>query len=184
MAKKAENESDNNGGDFVTTGGAVIQGDVTVGKENNLTAREQGQVARGEVDENGKPKADNKVAEAEKKANAKASAAAVESGLTDKEKAVDAALVERRKVLEAAGETAGVKIVKTDAKLYVGKLTVSGTAGATGEPISIVYEQAEPTTEDGVFWAFRAYHPSALRDKTFKIDPENKDDPTLRTYKE
>ena len=53
----------------------------------------------------------------------------------------------------------------------------------TGEKVSIVMEINEPTTEDGLFYNFQCYHPSAKRD-TFKIDLENKIDPTLRTHLE
>jgi hypothetical protein len=185
MATKAKEKSENGAasGDFVTTGGEIIQGEVIVGIDNKLTAKEQGQKARGELDENGKLKPDNRAAEAEKAADSKASAAAVESGLTEKEKATDKALVERRKVLAAAGEVSGVRIIKPTIPLYQGWLTVSGKASTTGEDISFTYEQAEPTGEEGVYHAFKSYFPAAKREG-MKIDPENKDDPTKRTFLE
>lgn len=183
MAKKTESKETAPEIAHTTSGGVAVAGNVTVGEDNKLSAKEQGQKARGELDENGNPTTTNKVAEAEKAASASASAKAVESGLTEKEKAVDAALEERIKVLKAAGEYPSGRVVEVDEPLYRGKISAEAVASATGQKVSVVWDQAEATTEDGLFHSFVAYHPSAKRD-TFKIDPQNKIDPTLRTYLE
>lgn len=121
----------------IMANGIVVEGDITVGKETRLTAKEQGQLARGEIDENLEP--------------------------TGKEVKSD-----------------DVRTLKSRLPLFRGKLTVSATAAATGEPVSVVFDQVMPTTEEGIFYHLQQYHPSAIRD-TMKIDPENKADPTLRT---
>jgi hypothetical protein len=121
----------------LTEGGIFVDAKVITGKNHRLSAKEQGQIARGELDENLEP--------------------------TGKE-------VKRP----------DVKTIKTSQTLYQGKLSAEAIAGATGEKVSVVWEQAMPTTEDGCFHSFQQYHPSAIRD-TFKIDPSNTIDPTLRT---
>jgi hypothetical protein len=117
--------------------GIIVEGNVTTGKETKLSAKEQGQLARGEIDETGEK--------------------------TGKE-------IESR----------DVRTLKTTMPLYKGKLSAEAIAGATGEKVSVVMVVEMPTTEDGVFYHFQQYHPSAIRD-TFKIDASNSIDPTLRT---
>lgn len=132
----------------VTDNGTIIQDKVIVGEKNKLSPKEQGQQARGEINEKGE-----KTAKAEK----------------------------------AEGDLSkigpGPKTVKTGEKLYQGQITATATAGATGEKVSMRWDQSYPTTEDGLFHSFLAYHPSAVRD-TFVVDPSNTDDPTLRTHLE
>ena len=142
MAKKtdakASEEKAPSKNQVVMDNGTVVDSKVVTGKKTKLSAREQGQLARGEIDESGEP--------------------------TGKEvKPKDP-----------------VRTIKTCETLYQGKLSAEAVAAATGEKVSVVWEQAMPTTEDGCFYSFLQYHPSAIRD-TFKIDPENKIDPTLRT---
>jgi len=129
-----------------TNSGVVLEGDVITGADNKLSQKEQGQLARGEVDENLEP-----TSKGESK--------------------------------PLPGSPGDVKTVKVAGKLYQGWITAEATAAATGEQVSVKWNQAEPTTEDGLFHSFLAYHPSAIRD-TFKVDPENKIDPTKRTYLE
>lgn len=121
----------------LTDGGIFVNAKVVTGKNHKLTAKEQGQLARGEIDESGEA--------------------------TGKEVKKDA-----------------VKTLKTSETLYQGKLSAEAIAAATGEKVSVVWEQAMPTTEDGCFYSFQQYHPSAMRD-TFKLDVTNTIDPTLRT---
>lgn len=142
MAKRQKNKDDSAHGQHLTAGGAVIQSKVVTGEDTKLSAHEQGQRARGEVDDKGKP--------------------------TGK---------------EPERPPGGVKVVKVDRTLYQGKISAEAIAGATGEEVSAVFVQEEPTTEDGLFYHFQQYHPSAIRD-TFKIDPTNTLDPTKRTYLE
>lgn len=130
----------------LTHAGVAIQGKVITGKKNRLTQKEQGQLARGEIDSDLNP---------------------IDKG----DKPTDLA------------NLGAPKTSKPEMTLYQGDLTLHAIAGATGQPVSIKMTQAEPTTEDGVFHSMQAYHPSAIRD-TFKIDAENKTDPTLRTYLE
>jgi hypothetical protein len=138
---KAEDAKAENA-EVLTSGGVAIASKVVTGEETKLSAKEQGQLARGEIDEKGKP-----------------------TGKKPHRKPGD------------------VKTVKVKYPLYQGKLTCTADAAATGEEVSVVMVVAEPTTEDGVFYHFQQYHPSAIRD-TFKIDPTNTDDPTKRTYLE
>lgn len=179
MATKEAKEPTKTEQQFVTHSGAVIESKVIKGKDHKLTAQQQGQKARGELDENlevipGKEPAGEKL-------NLTAGSAAANAALTDKEKARDKQIEERNKYLEESGE--GRKTVKVSEPLYHGKISAEAIAAATGEKVSVVWEQAQPTTEDGLFHSFLAYHPSAKRD-TFKIDTDNEIDPTLRTYLE
>ena len=181
MSKKSENKEAAAENTFTTAGGNLVQGDVITGKDNKLTSQQQGAKARGELDENNQPiDQGDKAAEAEK-ASTGAGVKAIEAALTPQEKATNAKVEDRLKVLEAAGE--GPVVRKAGEKLYQGWLTVTGTANTTGEEISVKYEQAEPTGEDGVYHAFRSHFPAAKREG-MKIDPENKADPTKRTYLE
>lgn len=132
--------------DHVTPGGVGIQGKVVSGKNTKLSAKEQGQLARGEIDEAGEP--------------------------TGKEAAP------KKNAIVGAG-----RVSKPEETLYVGKFSAEAIASATGEKVSVVAVQAEPTTEEGLFYHFQQYHPSAKRE-TFKFDMENKIDPTLRTHLE
>lgn len=147
MAKKTKKAAEKTT-DTVLHNGVVVQSEVITGEENKLSPKEQGQRARGEIDDKGK-----KTAKAEK----------------------------------AEGDLSkigpGTKTVQADETLYQGQITASATAGATGEKVSMRWEQAYPTTVDGLFHSFQGYHPSAIRD-TFEIDPSNTDDPTLRTHLE
>lgn len=136
-SKKGTAKSDTTEKGVLTDGGIFIDAKVVTGKNHRLSAKEQGQLARGEIDEN----------------------------------------------LESTGKKVkkdDVKTIRTSETLYQGKLTAEAIAGATGEKVSVVWEQAMPTTESGCFHSFLQYHPSAIRD-TFKIDPTNTEDPTLRT---
>ena len=137
MAKKAKSEGAKD--QHITDGGVVFEGNVVKGEENKLTAKEQGQLARGEIDESGEK--------------------------TGKEI-----------------EKPDAKTVKSKHTLYVGKLSASAESAKTGEPISYVWEQMMPVTEEGAYRVFEAAHGvgSVLRD-TFKLDPSNEIDPTLRT---
>lgn len=138
MAKKATNSNaPKTEKGVLTDGGIFVDAKVVTGKKHKLTAKEQGQLARGEIDESGEP--------------------------TGKE-------VKRP----------DVPTIKTSETLYQGKLSAEATAAATGEKVSAVFVQEMPTTEDGVFYHFLQYHPSAKRD-SFKIDATNTIDPTLRT---
>jgi len=137
-AKKTETEATT-----LSSGGVAIEGKVLVGKKTKLSAKEQGQLARGEIDESGEP--------------------------TGKAKPLE--------------EILNGKVSKPTETLYKGKISAEAIAAATGEKVSVVMEINEPTTEDGLFYNFTCYHPSAKRD-TFKIDLENKIDPTLRTHLE
>ena len=132
--------------DHITAGGVGIQGKVVTGKKTKLSAKEQGQLARGEIDESGEP--------------------------TGKE------VKPKKNAIVGQG-----RISKPTETLYQGKISAEAIAAATGEKVSAVFEQAEPTTEDGLFYHFQQYHPSAKRD-SFKIDTDNKIDPTLRTHLE
>lgn len=132
--KKAKKESGDN---HIMDNGTVVEGNVVTGKKTKLSAKEQGQLARGEIDEAGES--------------------------TGKEIKKD-----------------DVRTLKTEETLYVGHLTASAVASATGQKVSVVWDQAMPTTKKGCFWSFQQYHPSADFD-TFEIDTENKTDPTLRT---
>jgi hypothetical protein len=137
MAKPKKEQAEKDGR-HVTANGIVIEGKVVTGVKNKLNQKEQGQLARGEIDEAGES--------------------------TGK---------------EVKGESE-IRTIKTGETLYQGDLTAEATAAATGERVSIKWHQAHPTTEDGCFWAFQQYHPSAIRE-TFKIDASNTTDPTLRT---
>ncbi len=130
----------------LTDSGTEITGKVITGRKTNLSAKEQGQLARGEIDEAGDP--------------------------TGK--------VMKPKKNSALG---GVRTSAPTETLYRGKISAEAIAAATGEKVSVVFEQVEPTTEDGLFYHFQQYHPSAKRD-SFKIDPTNRIDPTLRTHLE
>jgi hypothetical protein len=136
-AKKAEGEAPPKD-QTVLSNGTVVQSKVVTGKKTRLTARQQGQLARGEIDENLEPTG------------------------------------------KAAKDKNAVRTIKTGETLYQGRLTAEAVAAATGEKVSVTWEQAMPTTEDGCFYSFQQYHPSAIRD-TFKLDPDNELDPTLRT---
>lgn len=131
---------------ILNDGGTQIEGKIVTGRKSRLSAKEQGQLARGEIDEAGDPTG----------------------------KPIQA----KRSVLKN-----NVLVSKPTETLYKGMLTLSGIAAATGEPVSVRCEQAEPTTEDGLFYHAQQYHPSIKRDG-FKIDPTNRDDPTLRTHLE
>lgn len=137
-AKKAAAKEADNSGNTITHGGRVIESKVVTGKNTQLTAHQQGQLARGEIDENLQPTG------------------------------------------KAARKPGDTRTVKSDMTLYQGKITMHAVAGATGEKVSVVAVQAEPTTEHGLFHHFLQYHPSAIRD-TFEVDPDNETDPTLRT---
>jgi hypothetical protein len=131
--------------DHTTTSGVQLQGKVIFGKKTGLTPKQQGQKARGELDENLQPKDEG---------------------------------------TPPADERDPVKVIKPSMTLYHGEISAEAIAGATGEPVSIRWVQEEPTTEDGLFHSFLAYHPSAIRN-TFKVDATNSViDPTKRTYLE
>lgn len=53
MAKQKAEKAEKSENGFVNSGGTVIEGEVKKGKDNKLSAKEQGQLARGETDENG-----------------------------------------------------------------------------------------------------------------------------------
>jgi hypothetical protein len=148
MAKtaKAEPKAEPKGEkvDHTTTSGVQLQGKVIFGKKTGLTPKQQGQKARGELDENLQPKDEG---------------------------------------TPPAEERDPVKVIKPSMTLYHGEISAEAIAGATGEPVSIRWVQEEPTTEDGLFHSFLAYHPSAIRD-SFKVDVTNSIDPTKRTYLE
>ena len=157
--------------------GVRIAGNIEHGKPPALNPALRGMKARGELDENNQP-----VAADEKVANDKGAVAAAEeanAARSEKEKATDAKV----EVLnEAKAETANGP-VKVEEQQYVGPITATAIAAATGQEVSYFWEQAQPTTVDGLFWSFIQAHPSARRD-TFKVDPTNTDDPTKRTYLE
>jgi hypothetical protein len=155
----------------------VIQGD-THGKD----VVEQTQAARG-ID-----KDSNKVDPG------KAGSAASKPPLTDEMKARDAQIKEREDYLRSQGLDPDVernnpggglkKVERADikAKQYRGMVTVTGIHGQTHEKISARIELPEASGEDYVQRAFYAHHPAAIRDpSTVTIDPENKDDPNLRS---
>jgi len=154
--------------------GVRLTGNVVHGVDNKLSSAEQGMKARGELDENNNP-----IAPEVREGTSTKGADAANAARTEKEKATDIKLEEIAKEREQAG----VGPIKVDETLYVGPLTATAIAAATGQEVSVKWEQAQPTTEDGCFWSFVAYHPSAKRE-TFKIDVENKEDPTKRTYLE
>lgn len=140
MAKKKAKAAESKASETtLIANGTVVESEVKTGKNTKLSAREQGQLARGEIDEAG----------------------------------------------EATGKEPQPKrpadhVIKSSETLYQGKISAEAIAAATGEKVSIVFVQEMPTTEEGLFYHFQQYHPSAIRD-TFKIDLENKIDPTLRT---
>ena len=174
---KKDNDTPKKGeAELALTGGQRITGKIVHGKRTGLSAIEQGMKARGELDENNQP-----IAAEEKESTSTESAKVANDARTDKEKAADKKLEllfeEREK---AAGDNSPHKVEET---LYVGPISAEAIAAATGQKVSYKWVQAQPTTEDGLFHSFVAAHPSAKRD-TFKIDPENKIDPTLRTYLE
>lgn len=141
-AKKAAKAESKSSGQTINSGGTVIESKVIKGEKTKLTSHEQGQLARGEIDEKG--------------------------DATGKEP-------ERK-----PGDT---KVVSVKETLYQGTISAEATAAATGEPVSVRFEQMEPTTEDGLFYHFQQYHPSAIR-SSFEIDTDNKIDPTKRTHLE
>lgn len=128
----------------LSTTGTPLKGKVIIGRKTKLSAKEQGQLARGEIDEAGDPTG---------------------------------------KPIQLGKGKRGVTVAEPEETLYQGKFTLHARAAATGEPVSVVCEQVEPCTEDGLFYHFLQYHPSAIR-STFKIDADNRTDPTLRTHLE
>jgi hypothetical protein len=66
------------------------------------------------------------------------------------------------------------------APTFSGIVTCTSRSWETDEEISAQIDIPNPVTEDGVFYRFLQYHPSARRDG-FKIDTENVTDPKLRT---
>lgn len=156
----------------------VIQGDT-----RGLDVAEQTLEARG-IDPNEKNKIDP----------GKAGSAASKPPLTDEMKARDAQIKEREDYLRSQGldpdmernfPGTGLKKVEkasTSNKQYRGMVTVTGIHGQTHEKISSRIDFPEASGVDYVHYAFFQHHPAADHDpSTITIDPENKDDPNLRS---
>lgn len=75
----------------------------------------------------------------------------------------------------------GVKTIKTGETLYHGPLSAEATSSVTGEKVSLKWEQAQPTTEEGCWHSFNHHYGGMCIRDTFKLDPKNEVDPTLRT---
>lgn len=109
---------------------------------------------------------------------------------TPEMEARDKQIEERRAFLEEQGTNvneAGANLKKVEAadtskKQYRGMVTVTGVHGQTHEKISARIDLPLASGEEYVHYAFFAHHPAADRDvSTITIDPENKDDPNLRS---
>jgi hypothetical protein len=157
----------------------VIQGD-----DRGKDVREQTMEARG-IDPNEKASVDA----------GDAGSAASKPPLTDEMKARDAQIEEREKFLKSQGldpdterNSPGdgglrkVEAADTSKKQYRGMVTVTGVHGQTHEKISARIDLPTASGEEFVHYAFFQHHPAADRDlSTITIDPENKDDPNLRS---
>jgi len=126
-----------------------------------------------------------------------AGSAAAKPPLTPEMKARDAQIEDREQYLEdngvdaardrnfPGGGPAGLKKVEMadkPSKLYRGMVTVTGVHGQTQEKISARIDLPQESGEQFVHYAFFQHHPAANRDTaTITIDPENKDDPNLRS---
>jgi hypothetical protein len=123
----------------LTDGGIFVDAKVVTGRKTKLSAKEQGQLARGEIDESGEP--------------------------TGKEIKRD-----------------DVKTIRSSETLYRGTLSAEAISAKTGEEISYRWDQAMPATEEGCYRAFESAHGvGSVKRDTFKLDPDNKIDPTKRT---
>jgi hypothetical protein len=140
MPKKSKASGEKSAKDqHISAGGVVYEGNVVTGRKTKLTAKEQGQLARGEIDEAGEPTG---------------------------------------KKIEPKGE----KVVEAGETLYVGQLSAEATSTKTGQKVSYTWVQGEPVTEEGCYRVMESAHGvGSLKRETFKLDPENEIDPTLRT---
>lgn len=150
------------------------------GENQDRTLHQQIELARGkeETKEDKGGKVDSKVT------------AAAKAATTPEMELRDAAKDAREEHLRSLGidpsNPSGIKKVEpsgTKNKMYKGMVTVTGESGEFHQKISARIDLG--ATPRGEAWirdhAFKEHFPSFDRDAGIKIDPENKDDPALRT---
>ena len=171
-AKSEKTEKDTVGAD---------EENVVRGNTRGLTIDQQTKEARGETDE----KEDKEKAEGKADGRDKEAEKLLEEAFPER-KAINLRVEARREHAKKAGfdinrPASKFKVEKVGkGKQYVGMVTCESVHGETQERISARIELPTPRGEDYVFYAFQQHHPHATRED-FKIDPENKIDPNLRS---